>query len=152
MICKACGKVVPDNSLYCPQCGVPLDQVGSQVNYNTNTQNNATTKEREEQEFIQNKLNTGRLYGVVSIVCSILGLGSFGTLDIIAILCGYLGLKSLKYVPNTYPDKHTAVTLNRAGIICSAGFIILIAVGLLIAAAVAPWIFGSLFSFLGGVI
>lgn len=142
MICKACGKVVPDDSLYCPHCGVPQEKVGNNGTYNANT--NMNDKEREEMNAIQNHLNTGRLYGVVSIVCSILGLGSFGALDIVAIICGYLGLKHLKQVPPNYPDRQTAVTLNRAGIICSAGFIFLIAVFVIIALIAFPWIFASI--------
>lgn len=152
MICKACGKVVPDNSLYCPQCGVPLEKVNPEVNNNYNANatananyNNVNQKEQEEAAFIADKLNKGRLYGVISIVCSILGLGSFGTLDVVAIICGYLGLKSLKFVPNTNPEKSTAVTLNRAGIICSAGLIIVAAIFIVVALLAFPWIFAGLF-------
>ena len=154
MICKACGEVVPDNSLYCPQCGVPLDKVdadpapASGNNGNYQTKNN----DQEEMAFIQSRLNAGRLYGVISIVCSILGLGSFGALDIVAVICGYLGLKQLKAVPDTYPDKHTAVTLNRAGIICSAGFIILIGLFVLIALLAFPWIFATIAGFFAGLL
>ena len=128
MYCKACGKVVPDDALYCPQCGAPLSKVDAghaRDTGNNGNYHNMSDKEREEMEFIQGRLNKGRLYGIISIVCSILGLGSFGSLDVVAIICGYLGLKNLKSVPNSYPDKAIAVTLNRAGIICSAGLIIL---------------------------
>lgn len=159
MYCKACGRVVPDDALYCPQCGKPLEKVNPEVdkNYNANqnaaNQNNApTAEEKKEMDFIQQKLNSGRLYGVISIVCSILGLGSFGSLDIIAILCGYLGLKQLKSVPDNYPDKQTAVTLNRAGIICSAGFIFLIIAFVIIALVAFPWIFASIAGFFAGLI
>lgn len=151
MICKACGKVVPDNALYCPQCGTPLEKVDPEVSRDYNAEKNYD-KEREEMEFIQKKLNSGRLYGVVSIVCSILGLGSFGSLDLIAILCGYLGLKELKHVPNNYPEKNTAVTLNRAGIICSLGFILVIALFVIIALAAFPWIFASIAGFFAGLL
>ncbi len=155
MICKACGRVVPDDSLYCPHCGVPQDKIGNNGTYHANNNanvNNMSDKEREEMNFIQSRLNSGRLYGVISIVCSILGLGSFGALDIVAIICGYLGLKQLKAVPNTYPDKQTAVTLNRAGIICSAGFIILIAVFVIIALIAFPWIFASIAGLFAGIL
>lgn len=141
MICNACGKVVPDNSLYCPQCGTPLDKVNAAP---APERNNMSDDERREMEYIQSNLNSGRLYGIISIVCSILGLGSFGTLDVVAIICGYLGLKKLKHVPNHYPEKQTAVTLNRAGIICSAGLIILTAIFVIIALVAFPWIFASL--------
>ncbi len=162
MYCKACGKVVPDDALYCPQCGAPLEKVdaepaqgaGNNGNYhasNTNY-NNMSDKERKEMEFFQEKLNKGRLYGVISIVCSILGLGSFGSLDVVAIICGWLGLKHLKAVPNTYPDKYTAVTLNRAGIICSAGLIILTAIVVLVALIAFPWVFASIAGFFAGLI
>ena len=104
------------------------------------------------QPYEQGRLNKGRLYGVISIVCSILGLGSFGSLDVVAIICGYLGLKSLKAVPNSYPDKATAVTLNRAGIICSAGLIILTAIFIIIALIAFPWIFASIAGFFAGLI
>ena len=155
MICKACGKVVPDDSLYCPHCGVPQEKVGNNGNYDANNNtyaNNMSDKEREEMNFFQSRINSGRLYGVISIVCSILGLGSFGALDVIAIICGYLGLKQLKPVPDTYPDKHTAVTLNRAGIICSAGFIILIALFVIIALIAFPWIFASIAGLFAGLL
>lgn len=152
MICKACGKVVPDNSIYCPMCGAPLDKVNAETNrhensnngnYNANT-NTMNAKEREEMEFVQQKLSNGKLLGIVSIVTSILGLGSFGALDVVAIICGWLGLKQLKFVPNTNPDKSTAVLLNRAGILCSAGFIIVIAIFVIVALAAFPWIFSGL--------
>lgn len=154
MICKACGAVVPDNSLYCPQCGTPLDKVNTEVKHDSgaNTQNtapNMSDKERQEMEYFQEKLNKGRLYGIISIVCSILGLGSFGSLDIVAAICGYLGLKHLKAVPNHYPEKSTAVTLNRAGIICSIGFILVIALFVIIALAAFPWIFASFAALFG---
>ena len=165
MYCKACGKVVPDDALYCPQCGAPLEKVdaepardtGNNGNYSTNhaahaNYNNMSDKEREEMEYIQGRLNKGRLYGIISIVCSILGLGSFGSLDVVAIICGYLGLKSLKAVPNSYPDKQTAVTLNRAGIICSAGLIILTAIFIIIALIAFPWIFASIAGFFAALI
>lgn len=142
MICKACGKEVPDNALYCPFCGAPLNKVDTDIR----------EEERKEMEFIQSRLNAGKLYGIISIVCSILGLGSFGSLDIIAIICGYLGLKQLKQVPNTYPEKSTAVTLNRAGIICSAGFIFVIALFVIIALIAFPWIFASIAGFFAGLI
>lgn len=159
MYCNACGKVVPDDAVYCPQCGAPLEKVdaepkqntGNNGNYHANY-NNMSDKERQEMEFIQGRLNKGRLYGVVSIVCSILGLGSFGTLDVVAIIFGYLGLKSLKAVPNSYPDKHMAVTLNRAGIICSAGLIILTAIFIIIALIAFPWIFASIAGFFAALI
>ena len=153
MICKNCGKVVPDNSLYCPQCGVPLEKVNPEVNnnYNANANaqananyNNISREEQDEANFIAEKLNKGRLYGIISIVCSILGLGSFGSLDVVAIICGYLGLKALKFVPNNHPEKSTAVTLNRAGIICSAGLIIAAAIGILICMVAFPWVFAGL--------
>lgn len=153
MICKACGRVVPDDSLYCPHCGVPQEKVGNNGTYNANNDaNNMSDKEREEMNLIQSRLNSGRLYGVISIVCSILGLGSFGALDLIAILCGYLGLKQLKQVPDNYPDKQTAVTLNRAGIICSAGFIMLIALFVIIALIAFPWIFASIAGLFAGLL
>ena len=161
MYCKACGKVVPDDALYCPQCGAPLEKVDAEPAPNTsnngnyhanNNYNHLSDKEREEMEFIQGRLNKGRLYGVISIVCSILGLGSFGSLDVVAIICGYLGLKSLKAVPNSYPDKVTAVTLNRAGIICSAGLIILTAIFIIITLVAFPWIFASIAGFFAGLI
>lgn len=156
MYCKACGKVVPDDALYCPQCGAPLEKVDAEAAPNTGNNgnyhayyNNMSDKEREEMNFIQGKLNKGRLYGVISIVCSILGLGSFGSLDVVAIICGYLGLKHLKSVPNSYPEKQTALTLNRAGIICSAGLIILTAIFVIIALVAFPWIFASIAAFFG---
>lgn len=154
MICKACGAVVPDNSLYCPQCGTPLDKVNTDVKHDAgaNTQNtapNMNDNERREMEYIQEKLSKGRLYGIISIVCSILGLGSFGTLDVVAAICGYLGLKHLKEVPNHYPEKSTAVTLNRAGIICSIGFILVTALFVIIALLAFPWIFASIAGLFG---
>lgn len=144
MYCKSCGRVVPDDALYCPMCGKPLEKVGGKEA--------PSPDEQREMDFIQQKLNSGRLYGVVSIVCSILGLGSFGSLDIIAIICGYLGLKQLKNVPNTYPEKQTAVTLNRAGIICSAGFIFLIIAFVIIALIAFPWVFASIAGLFAGLI
>ena len=143
MYCKACGKVVPDDALYCPQCGAPLEKVDAEPAPNTsnngnyhanNNYNHLSDKEREEMEFIQGRL------------------GSFGSLDVVAIICGYLGLKSLKAVPNSYPDKVTAVTLNRAGIICSAGLIILTAIFIIIALVAFPWIFASIAGFFAGLI
>ncbi|MBQ8063036.1 MAG: zinc ribbon domain-containing protein [Clostridia bacterium] len=153
MYCKSCGRVVPDDALYCPTCGNPLEKVnGAQSSAGSAQNAGPTAKEQKEMDLIQQRLNSGRLYGVISIVCSILGLGSFGSLDIIAIICGYLGLKQLKSVPNTYPEKHTAVTLNRAGIICSAGFIFLIIAFVIIALIAFPWIFASIAGFFAGLI
>lgn len=164
MICRACGRVVPDDSLYCPQCGTPLEKVNTNVNETANNNANANSanngyynananvnaKEQEEAAYIAEKLNKGRLYGIISIVCSILGLGSFGSLDVVAIICGYLGLKQLKSVPKDYPDKSVAVTLNRAGIICSAGLIIAGGLAILICLIAFPWVFGALASGLAG--
>ncbi len=138
MTCKSCGRVVPDGATYCPHCGA----LQNSVNETTNSKMN--DKERKEMEYIESKLAKGKLYGVVSIVSSILGLGSFGTLDIVAIIFGWLGLRHLKAVPNSYPEKQTAVTLNRAGIICSAGLIIAMVILIIVGLAVAPWLFASL--------
>ena len=51
-----------------------------------------------------------------------------------------------------HPDKATAVTLNRAGIICSAGLIILTAIFIIIALIAFPWIFASIAGFFAGLI
>ena len=149
MICKQCGKTIPDNSVYCSQCGAPLNKAEWETG---RKQEAANDPNRQEQEFIQSKLNAGRLYGIISIVCSILGLGSFGTLDVIAIICGYIGLKNLKYVPNDHPEKQTALVFNRAGIICSAGFIFVILAFVLIALVSFPWVFGAIASFFAGLV
>lgn len=143
MYCKNCGKTIPEDSVYCPQCGAPVGKVGPEKP--------AQEPSKEASDTVLSKLQTGRIFGMVSLACSILGLGSFGTLDIVAIICGYLGLKQLKEVPDDHPDKHFAVTLNRAGILCSAAFIILILAGVLIALLAAPWIFALIGQFFAGI-
>lgn len=137
MICNNCGKIIPDDSVYCPQCGAPVGKV--------------SREKPEPADAVAGKLQTGRIFGIVSLACSILGLGSFGTLDIVAIICGYLGLKQLKEVPDDHPDKHFAETLNRAGILCSTAFILLILAAVVIALVAAPWIFALIGQFFAGI-
>ncbi len=126
MICNNCKKEIPDNVSYCPNCGAPQKQM--------------------ENPAWDSLLKTGLILGIVSLGCAILGLGSFGILDIIAIICGIYGKKQLKKIPKDLPNWNLAMTLNKAGIICSAAFIVIIIVVCLVAAPGVFLLFGKLFS------
>lgn len=136
MICNNCKNEIPEDAVYCPKCGIPLD--GSNKVQNL------------PKEGTENEVHTGFLLGIISLTCSLLGLGSFGILDIAAIVCGHYGKKHLKDVPDGTPNKALALTLNRAGILCSAAFIILIAAAVVVCLLAAPWVFGLVGNFFGG--
>lgn len=133
MTCNNCKNEILDDAIYCPKCGAPV--------------NGNNTKETTETE---SEVRTGFILGIISLACSLLGLGSFGILDIAAIVCGHYGKKHLKDIPDGTPNKSLALTLNRAGILCSAAFIIVIAIAVLGCLLLAPWVFGLIGNFFGG--
>lgn len=83
----------------------------------------------------ENDYLSGKTMGIASLVCAILGLGSFGALDVIALLLSHFGKKKLKNVPKDYPGRDFAMSLNRWGFIVSGGLLI---VGIILFILVVP--------------
>ena len=138
MKCNNCGTVIDDNAVYCPQCGIPVNK---EVSNATNVQYN-----KQDAEY-QNTYQAGKLMGYASIICAVLGLGSFGTLDVIALLLSHFGKKKLKTLPNNYPGKDYALGLNTAGFVVSGGLLVVavvVLIGMILFGAAGLGIFAGI--------
>ncbi|MCQ2486920.1 MAG: zinc ribbon domain-containing protein [Clostridia bacterium] len=140
MTCTNCNHNIPDDSNYCPKCGAPLNK---DISVNTVPEKEQPVYNKEA-AIIENDFQSGKLMGYASLICAILGLGSFGTLDVVALLLSHFGKKRLKNVPKDYPGRDFAMGLNQAGFLVSGGIIIVLIVAILICLLFFPAVFAGI--------